>query len=175
MKIDKDLPLEVACLIGCGVPTGFGSAVNAAEVKPGDVTMILGAGGIGMNAVQGANYAGARRVIVVDPEPFKRDTALKLGATDVFDSIEEADALAKSLTNGQGTDSTIVTVGVTTGEHVRQGYETVRKAGTLVVTGQGSTSSTISSAGDLGSRSRLNSGVVGRPSRLSVRANPGVI
>ncbi|MGO1174238.1 MAG: NDMA-dependent alcohol dehydrogenase [Actinomycetaceae bacterium] len=143
VKIDKDLPLEIACLIGCGVPTGFGSAVNAAEVKPGDVTMILGAGGIGMNAVQGANYAGARRVIVVDPEPFKRESALKLGATDVFDNVEEADALAKSLTNGQGTDSTIVTVGVTTGEHVLAGYETVRKAGTLVVTGQGSTTSTI--------------------------------
>ncbi|MGC5614967.1 NDMA-dependent alcohol dehydrogenase [Georgenia sp. Z1491] len=143
VKIDKDVPLEIACLIGCGVPTGFGSAVNAAEVKPGDVTMILGAGGIGMNAVQGAAYAGARRVIVVDPQPFKREMALKLGATDVFATIADADALAKSLTNGQGTDSTIVTVGVTTGEHVLEAYDTVRKAGTLVVTGQGSTSSTI--------------------------------
>ncbi|MGO1769019.1 MAG: NDMA-dependent alcohol dehydrogenase [Microbacterium sp.] len=143
VKIDKDIPLEVAALVGCGVPTGFGSAVNAAEVASGDVVIVIGIGGIGTNAVQGASIAGARRVIAVDPVEFKRENALRMGATDAFATVDEADALARSLTNGQGTDSTIVTVGVTTGEHVLQGYRTVRKAGTLVVTGQGNVQSTI--------------------------------
>jgi S-(hydroxymethyl)glutathione dehydrogenase/alcohol dehydrogenase len=144
IKIDKDIPLDVAAIVGCGVPTGFGSAVNSAEVKPGDVVVIIGAGGIGMNAVQGAAIAGAWRVIVVDPVEFKRQKALELGATDAFATAEEATELAKSLTNGQGADAAIVTVGVTSGEHASQGYSMIRKGGTLVVTGLGKIDSTLS-------------------------------
>ena len=65
------------------MPTGFGTAVNAGEVRPGDTTVIYGVGGVGINAVQGAAFAGARYVIGVDPVAFKRDTALKMGATHV--------------------------------------------------------------------------------------------
>ena len=137
VKIDKDIPLDVACLTGCGVGTGWGSAVTAARVEPGDTVIVMGVGGIGINAVQGAAHAGATHVIAVDPVPFKLEKARELGATEAFASIEEADEFAKSVTNGQGADKAIVTIGVTTGEHVAQAFRAIRKAGTVVVTGLG--------------------------------------
>jgi NDMA-dependent alcohol dehydrogenase len=137
VKIPNDLPLDRACLVGCGVGTGWGSAVNSAEVKPGDTVIVMGVGGIGINAVQGAAHAGASYVIAVDPVAFKRQKAEELGATHSFASMEEAAALAKDVTDGQGADSAIVTVGVTTPEHVGQAFSAIRKAGTVVVTGLG--------------------------------------
>jgi S-(hydroxymethyl)glutathione dehydrogenase/alcohol dehydrogenase len=137
VKVEKDLPLETICLLGCGVGTGWGSAVNTAEVRPGDTVIIMGVGGIGINAVQGAAAAGAEHVVAVDPVPFKRDSALKLGATSAFSSIAEADEFAKSVTNGQGADSAIVTTGVITGEHVADAFAAVRKAGVVVITALG--------------------------------------
>jgi S-(hydroxymethyl)glutathione dehydrogenase/alcohol dehydrogenase len=137
LKVDKDLPLEKIVLLGCGVGTGWGSAVYAGGVKPGDVVIVMGTGGIGINAVQGAAHAGANTVIAVDPVTLKRETAERVGATHSFASIEEADGFAKSITDGQGADVAIVTVGVTTGEHVGQAFQAIRKAGTVVVTGLG--------------------------------------
>ena len=134
VRIPDDVPLLSAALLGCGVPTGWGSAVNAAEVTPGDVVIVMGVGGIGINAVQGAVHAGATRTIAVDPVPLKREAARRLGATDTVASIEEAAELARSLTDGQGADSTIITVGVLTGDHIGQAFESVRKGGTVVVT-----------------------------------------
>jgi S-(hydroxymethyl)glutathione dehydrogenase/alcohol dehydrogenase len=134
IKIPDHVALRSAALLGCGVPTGWGSAVNAAEVQPGEVVIVMGVGGIGINAVQGAAHAGASRVIAVDPVALKREAALRLGATDALASIEEAADLARSLTNGQGADSTILTVGVLTGEHIGQAFDSIRKAGTVVVT-----------------------------------------
>ena len=90
-----------------------------------------------MYAVQGAAHAGASHVIAVDPVEFKRQKALEVGATEAFESIKEAEEVAKSLTNGQGADSAIVTVGVTTCEHIGQAFAAIRKAGTVVVTGAG--------------------------------------
>src|SRR3546814_11725753 len=72
IKIDKDIPLDVAALVGCGVPTGWGSAVNAAEVRTGDVVLILGVGGIGIHAVQGAKFAGDQRITAVATAPIQR-------------------------------------------------------------------------------------------------------
>ena len=137
VKIAKDVPLETVCLLGCCVGTGWGSAVNSAEVRPGDTVVVIGIGGVGINAVQGAAYAGADHVIAVDPVAFKREKAEELGATRSFADAEAATEYAKSLTNGQGADSAIVTVGVTTGEHVAQGFAAIRKGGTVVVTGLG--------------------------------------
>ncbi|WP_407818359.1 zinc-binding dehydrogenase, partial [Staphylococcus aureus] len=74
--------------------------------------IVMGVGGIGINAVQGASHAGAAHVIAVDPVAFKRDSALKLGATHAVATMEEATDIARSFTNGQGADSAIVTVGV---------------------------------------------------------------
>jgi len=81
VKVDDWLPLETAVLVGCGVPTGWATANHAGGVRAGDTTVVYGIGGIGINAVQGAAAAGAKNVIAVDPVAFKRETALKLGAT----------------------------------------------------------------------------------------------
>jgi NDMA-dependent alcohol dehydrogenase len=137
VKVPDDIPLDKACLVGCGVGTGWGSAVNSAEVQPGDVVVVMGVGGIGINAVQGAAHAGASMVIAVDPVELKREKSLELGATHAVATMEEATELAQSATNGQGADSAIVTVGVTTGEHLGQAMAAIRKAGTVVVTGLG--------------------------------------
>jgi S-(hydroxymethyl)glutathione dehydrogenase/alcohol dehydrogenase len=135
VKIDPEIPLDRAALVGCGVATGWGSAVNAAQAKPGHVVIVMGVGGIGINAVQGAKHAGAARVIAVDPVAFKRNTALQLGATDAVENMTQATDLAQSLTGGQGADSAIVTVGVVKPDHVGAAFASVRKAGTVVVTG----------------------------------------
>ncbi|MEZ5223722.1 MAG: NDMA-dependent alcohol dehydrogenase [Ilumatobacteraceae bacterium] len=137
VKIDKNVPLEAAALLGCAVPTGWGSAVNSANIEPGAVVVVMGVGGIGSVAVQGAVHVGARSIIAVDPEPFKLEMAEVFGATHGFATIDEATAFAKSVTNGQGADATIISVGVTTGEHVAQALASVRKGGTVVVTGLG--------------------------------------
>ncbi len=78
IKLPDDIGFDVAALLSCGVPTGWGSAVRAAKVAPGDTVVIYGAGGVGTNAVQGAALAGASRVVVVDPEPARRASALSL-------------------------------------------------------------------------------------------------
>jgi S-(hydroxymethyl)glutathione dehydrogenase/alcohol dehydrogenase len=132
-----DVPLEVACLCGCGVGTGWGSAVNSAGVRPGDVVIVMGIGGIGINAVQGAAHAGASVIVAVDPVELKRTTALSLGATHAVATMDEAQELVAPVTNGQGADSCIVCVGVTSGSHVAQGVDAIRKGGTCVVTGVG--------------------------------------
>lgn len=135
IKVAKDLPLDVLCLLGCAVGTGWGSAVYAAETKPGDVVVVMGVGGVGMNAVQGAVHAGATTVIAVDPVEFKRTTAMEFGATHTFDNMAAADEFAKSITNGQGADRAVVTVGVVRGEHIAEAFTAIRKGGTVVVTG----------------------------------------
>jgi S-(hydroxymethyl)glutathione dehydrogenase/alcohol dehydrogenase len=137
VKIDRDIPLEVACLVGCGVSTGWGSAVNSAQVQPGDTVIVMGIGGVGANALQGARHAGASAVIAVDPLPFKREQAAVFGATHTAACIEEAADLARQFTNGQGADAVIITVGVLAPEHVRQGLDAVRKGGICVVTSVG--------------------------------------
>jgi S-(hydroxymethyl)glutathione dehydrogenase/alcohol dehydrogenase len=142
IKIDPEIPFEAACLVGCGVPTGFGSAVHAGNVAPGDVVIVMGTGGVGMNAVQGAGFVGAGRVLAVDPVPFKRDLAMKLGATDAFADITEAADLAREITNGQGADVAIVTVGVVTGDHLAAAFSAIRKGGTVVATAAAAQDST---------------------------------
>src|SRR6185437_6926806 len=113
VKVDDDLPLEKAVLVGCGVPTGWGSAVNTANVAPGDTVAIYGIGGIGINAVQGARYAGAKNVIAIDPLENKREKAMELGATHAFATAEEAQAAIAEMTRGQMADSAILTVVLT--------------------------------------------------------------
>jgi NDMA-dependent alcohol dehydrogenase len=138
VNVPQDLPLETLCLLGCGVGTGFGSATKAAQVHTGDVVIVMGVGGVGINAVQGATLAGASAVIAVDPIPFKLDVAAKLGATHTFNHIDDAAAFARSITDGQGADSAIVTVHLVTGEHIGQAIDAVGKGGTVVVTGMAS-------------------------------------
>jgi S-(hydroxymethyl)glutathione dehydrogenase/alcohol dehydrogenase len=137
VKIPEDIPFAEACLVGCGVPTGWGSAVKGAGIEPGDVTIVMGVGGVGINSVQGAKHAGASRIIAVDPVALKRETALQLGATDAVETIGQAAQLAQEVTNGQGADNAIITIGVTRGEHIGQAFDAVRKGGTIAVVGIG--------------------------------------
>jgi NDMA-dependent alcohol dehydrogenase len=135
VKVDDDMPLEKAVLVGCGVPTGWGSAVNTANVAPGDTVAIFGIGGIGINAVQGARYAGAKNVVAIDPLENKREKAMELGATHAFATAEEAQAAINDMTRGQLADSAILTVDLMTAEVVEAGFNAIGKGGTVVVTG----------------------------------------
>lgn len=134
IKVDQDVPLDKVVLVSCGVPTGWGSAVNAADVKPGETVVVIGAGGVGMNAVQGAAYAGAMRVVAVDPVAWKREKAVSdFGATHAAEGLEEAHALVAELTHGVMADKVIVHVGVTDGRDIQKAMELVSKGGSLTV------------------------------------------
>lgn len=134
VKIDRDVPWTVAALVSCGVATGFGSAVQRAEVKAGDAVAVLGVGGIGASAVQGARIAGARYVFAVDPVEFKREQALSLGATHAFASFEEAATEIKRLTRGKMCDSVICAYSVMRSDLLQPALNLVGKDGTCVIT-----------------------------------------
>lgn len=134
VRIDNDVPLSRACLLGCGVTTGWGSAVNTANVSPGDVVLVVGCGGIGSGAIQGARLAGAEQIVVVDIEPSKRDKAFQFGATHFATSMEEATQLVGEITRGVMADSAILTPGVLDGAMINDGLNAVRKGGAVVVT-----------------------------------------
>lgn len=137
LPLAGDIPFEVAALTGCGVPTGWGSSVYAAKVAPGDVVVIFGAGGVGSNAVQGARYAGAKHVVVVDPVAFKRQSAAGFGATHAFATAEQAQEAVTELTRGQLADHAIITVGVLSAEVVAQAAAIVGKGCQVTVTSVG--------------------------------------
>jgi NDMA-dependent alcohol dehydrogenase len=138
VKLPDDIPFELACLVSCGVATGYGAAVNGGPVKPGDVVLVLGLGGVGANAVQGARHAGADHVIVVDPVAYKQERAADFGATASFGSVAEARPLIDQLTNGQGVDVAIVTVGRVDGDIIGEAFAAVGKAGRCVLVSVGS-------------------------------------
>ncbi len=134
IKIDDDVPLDRACLLGCGVVTGWGSAVYAAEVGPGDTVAVVGAGGIGSNAIQGARLAGAKRIIAIDPVEFKREKAMEFGATHTASSMAEALPLIQELTWGTMANKVIMTMGVGSGEVIGEALALTAKRGRVVVT-----------------------------------------
>jgi len=134
IKVEPDLPLDAVALVSCGVATGWGSATKRAEVRPGDTVVVVGIGGIGINAVQGAAAAGAKRVIAIDPLEFKREKAMELGATHTFSSMEEAMAAVGEMTWGQMADKVIMTPGVLYGDMMQLGTALAGKGGTIVVT-----------------------------------------
>ena len=134
VKVEPDLPLDKACLVACGVTTGWGSATYAGDVAPGDTVVVIGTGGVGMNAVQGAAMAGARHVIALDPVEFKREQAMKFGATHSASTPEETMALLGELTWGRNADVVINTVGEGKGSDVETYMGMVGKGGKLVFT-----------------------------------------
>jgi S-(hydroxymethyl)glutathione dehydrogenase/alcohol dehydrogenase len=137
VRIDEDIPFEVAALVGCGVTTGWCSAVRAGETKAGETVVILGVGGVGINAVQGARFAGAANVIAIDPNPFKLEAAGKLGATFATRDVEEAREKLVELTHGQMADLAVITVGVLEPEITADAISLVGKAGRVVITSVG--------------------------------------
>jgi S-(hydroxymethyl)glutathione dehydrogenase/alcohol dehydrogenase len=135
IKIDPWIPLETAALLGCGVTTGWGSAVYAAGVTAGETVVVVGLGGIGMNAVQGARIAGARHIVAVDEIDWKREAATTtFGATHSAGSIAEAMSIVNKITWGANADKAILTAGVATGDLIAPLLSLVAKGGRAVVT-----------------------------------------
>lgn len=142
VKIDKDIPLDVAALLGCGVATGWGSATVIGGTTVGDTVVVAGCGGVGINAAQGAAAAGARYVVAVDPVEFKRDMALKLGATHVFATMEDALDPLRDLSFGLMADLTVLTIGDLEGDSIQPAMDLTAKGGQVVVTGMGHSAKT---------------------------------
>ena len=135
IKVDRDLPAPVVALVSCGVATGWGSAVHRAGTVAGDVVVVVGCGGVGMNAVQGAAMAGARVVVAVDPAEFKREAASQFGATHACSSMTEAIDLVREMTWGQMADRVIMVPSVMYGDLMEDAMTLTGKGGTCVVTG----------------------------------------
>ncbi|HYL53823.1 MAG TPA: Zn-dependent alcohol dehydrogenase [Acidimicrobiia bacterium] len=134
VKVDTSVPDEQLALIGCGVTTGVGAALNTARVQPGTTVAVIGCGGVGQAVIQGARIAGASRIIAVDPVELKRKTAESLGATDFVDPGEgDAVAQVQQLTSGRGVDYAFEVIGLP--ETVLQAYNMIRKGGTAVMVG----------------------------------------
>lgn len=110
--IPDDMPMAAASLLACGVITGLGAAVNTARIRPGEAVVVVGAGGVGLNAIQGARLAGAARIVAVDPNPDRRADALAFGATDAVDAAQPRPWEAvQALTGGRGADAVLVATG----------------------------------------------------------------
>jgi S-(hydroxymethyl)glutathione dehydrogenase/alcohol dehydrogenase len=134
VRIEPHVPLDTAALVACSVPTGWGSAVYSGGVRPGDTVVVVGLGGVGVNAVQGAVHAGAINVVGVDPLAMKREFAGSLGATHTVADAGEAAGLARSLSRGTGADVVIITVGKMSADVMRGAMSCLGKGGTLVMT-----------------------------------------
>ncbi len=133
IKISADVPLEVACVIGCAVQTGTGAVLNTASVEEGATVLIMGLGGIGLSAVQGARLAGASRIIVSDPVAERRDVAKRFGATDLLDPTkQDVAAKARELTE-VGVDYAFETAGFAS--LVQVGLAATRNGGSVVCVG----------------------------------------
>ena len=133
IKIDDDIPFEIASLIGCGVSTGVGAAINTAKVKPGSSVVVFGCGGVGISAIQGAHVAGAAIIVAVDLVESKLEQAKEFGATHSCKPDELA-ALQAELT-GDGFDYAFEAIGVPA--VMRQAYDATRRGGTVCVIGVG--------------------------------------
>ncbi|MEV0051057.1 NDMA-dependent alcohol dehydrogenase [Saccharopolyspora shandongensis] len=137
IKIEDDVPLDKAALLGCGVSTGWGSATEVGNTRAGDTVVVVGVGGVGINSVQGAAAAGARYVIAVDPVAFKQEKALELGATHAFESMADAAAAVGELTWGQNANTVILTKGEVGGDDLQPALSMTAKGGQVVVVGMG--------------------------------------
>lgn len=137
VKVVKDIPLHLAALLGCGVTTGWGAAVNVAEVRPGETVIVMGLGGIGASAVIGAVGAGAERVVVIEPAENKREWAFELGATHFFTDAGEAHAAIHEETWGVMADKVIIAVGRMEGELIQLALDMTAKLGVVVPASSG--------------------------------------
>lgn len=135
VPIERDVPFEIAALVGCGVMTGVGAAINTASVQRGASVLVIGCGGVGVNVVQGARAAGAGTIVAVDRVPGKRSAALRFGATDCCAPHELPDMTDRS-TEGHGFDVAFEVVGRS--ETIRMAWDATRRGGRTVIVGAGS-------------------------------------
>ena len=140
VKIRKDVPLDRAALVGCGVMTGVGAAINTAKVQPGTNCAVIGTGGVGLNVIQGCALAGAEKIIAVDIHPNKLEMAREFGATHFVDASKE-DAVAKvhELTGG-GADYAFEVIGLP--QAITQAFDMARRGGEAIIVGMAPAGST---------------------------------
>lgn len=134
VPIPDDVPFEIAALIGCGVTTGLGAAINTAKVEAGSSVAVIGCGGVGTSTIQGARVQGAAQIVAVDPVASRREAALRFGATEAVAPDELADAKQR-ITGGEGFDYVFEVVGKSA--TARTAYDNTRRGGTLCVVGAG--------------------------------------
>jgi S-(hydroxymethyl)glutathione dehydrogenase/alcohol dehydrogenase len=134
IPVDASIPLDVVSLIGCGVTTGVGAAINTAQIRPGSSVAVIGCGGVGISAIQGARIAGAAEILAIDTVENKLGMAKKFGATHTC-LAKDLEAAKQEITAGEGFDYALECVGhpVT----IRQCYDLARRGGTAVVVGVG--------------------------------------
>jgi NDMA-dependent alcohol dehydrogenase len=134
VKLDEKIPMTSAALIGCGVLTGFGAATNTASIRQGDTVAVVGCGGVGLNVIQGAKYAGAERIIAVDMVPYKLDLATQFGATDTVDaSAGDPVGQVMELTGQRGADVAFEVIGL--GQTIEQTIGMTRRGGQAILVG----------------------------------------
>jgi S-(hydroxymethyl)glutathione dehydrogenase/alcohol dehydrogenase len=134
IPVDPSVPPEVACLTGCGVATGWGSAVYAGGTRPGSSVAVVGCGGLGSAAIQGARLAGARHVLAIDPVPFKLTAARSFGATHVAPSMSAAYDLVREVTWGRMCDVVVLTMGEGRADLLGDALALAAKRGRVVAT-----------------------------------------
>jgi S-(hydroxymethyl)glutathione dehydrogenase/alcohol dehydrogenase len=134
IKVDSDVPYEVAALIGCGITTGVGAALNTAKVRPGSTVAVIGCGGVGLSVIQGARISGATTILAVDPLESKHELAKKVGATHAITPGELPGALGE-LTGGQGFDYGFEVVGKSAS--IMSAWQATRRGGDVIVVGAG--------------------------------------
>jgi S-(hydroxymethyl)glutathione dehydrogenase/alcohol dehydrogenase len=134
IKIPNEISYEVGALIGCGVMTGVGAALNTAKVVPGSSVAVFGCGGVGISAIQGAKIAGAAEIIAIDTQDSKLEDAKRFGATHST-KPDGLKAVLDSVTQGEGTDYAFECIGLPA--TIRSAYDSVRRGGTAVVVGAG--------------------------------------
>lgn len=136
VPIDREIPLKVAALVGCGVTTGVGAAIKTAEVQPGSTVAVFGCGGVGLSVIQGARIAGASRIIGVDLADNKLEMAKEFGATDTVNASSEPIKKIQELTDGIGVDYAFEAIGVSA--TIEQTYQAARRGGMVIIVGAGS-------------------------------------
>jgi len=134
IRVDPSIPLEVVSLIGCGVTTGVGAAINTAQIRPGSSVAVIGCGGVGVAAIQGARIAGAAEILAIDTVDRKLSMAKKFGATHTC-LAKDLDGAKQEITGGEGFDYTLECVG--NPATIRLCYDLARRGGTAVVVGVG--------------------------------------
>ena len=135
LRLPADIPLVEAALLGCAVLTGIGAVRNSAQVRPGESVVVIGLGGVGLSAVQGARMAGAAPIIVVDPSPEKAELAQRLGATDAVEPGPDVARRVRALCGGIGADHAIECVG--RAETIRAAWSATRRGGRATIVGVG--------------------------------------
>ena len=137
IRVSDGVALDKAALVGCGVTTGYGSAVITGEAGDGSTVVVIGVGGIGINAVQGARIVGARNIVALDPVEYKRRRATEFGATHTVVDVGEAHSLVQQLTSGQMADVCVIATDNAEASYVGQALSLVGKRGRVVVTAIG--------------------------------------